>query len=59
MISLRENMLRVYRDREPEYTLRFSDFNSACWAAWTLSMNVRIFPARTKTDLARAGPGRK
>ena len=29
MISLRENMLRVYREREPEYTLRFSDFNSA------------------------------
>ena len=29
MISLKENMLRVYRHQEPEYTPLFSDFNSA------------------------------
>ena len=29
MLSLKENMLRVYRHQEPEYTPLFSDFNSA------------------------------
>ena len=29
MITLRENMLRVYRHQEPEYTPLFSDFDSA------------------------------
>ena len=29
MLTLKENMLRVYRHQEPEYTPLFSDFNSA------------------------------
>ena len=58
MLSLKENMLRVYRHQEPEYTPLFSDFNSAMPGGMDF-INERPDIPGENLDLGRKDPCRQ